>query len=148
MSDHATIRGCCWLCAVSLTLVAAGAPADELADPMRPTPTPPPVTAPAPTATQPAQQPRFDPEHYRLQAIYQMGSIQRARINGTWYETGDRLADEATISRIETDSVQVRAQGNPYTLQLDQARARFQRLNDQEEEDTGSSASGQPQEAR
>ncbi|MCH8550796.1 MAG: general secretion pathway protein GspB [Natronospirillum sp.] len=147
MSDHSTARRG-WMCAIFLTLGAAGAPADELADPMRPTPTPPPVTTPAPSTAQPAQAPRFNPDQYRLQAVYQMGSIQRARINGTWYETGDRLADGVTISRIDPDNVQVRAQGNSHTLQLDQARARFQRLNDQEGENTGSSSSGQPQEAR
>lgn len=106
--------------------LAASAGAGELDDPMRPTPTPPPtsVPTPAPEAPEPAR-PAFDPAAYQLTALYQVGEIKRARINGQWYVEQDNLAPDVVLTHIEADRIRLRTPDGTHELELERRRAQF-----------------------
>lgn len=111
------------LCGTAFGFAQAQNLAEHLDDPTRPTSIVAPAPPVTPTPTQPTP-PRFTPEDYRLSATYVLGSIQRARINGDWFDIGARLRD-GVITDIKADQITVATAERHYVLTPPTARATF-----------------------
>ena len=126
MSDTRPPMTLLWAaCAAVALLLPTSLSADDLDDPMRPTPR---QTEPEPEEpeedAQPAAPARFNPDHYRVTEIYMVGNIKRARINGTWYHPGDTLLN-AQVLDIMPQAAVIEADDRYHMLYLDRPRATF-----------------------
>ncbi|TGG92350.1 hypothetical protein E4656_12795 [Natronospirillum operosum] len=125
MSEH---RNHHWQAALlAASLASAFVTAEELSDPMRPTPSQQAIDALPTTPGAPAAEaePAFDPAQYQVQQIYRMASIRRAQINGQWLTVGDPLG-EAEVIAIEEAEVLLDVDGETHTLRLQRNRATFE----------------------
>ncbi len=126
MSDPRLNGGRKWCMIMALCGVIGHSAAQALDDPMRPSTRQPTEVAPSEPEPEPEPAPPvvFNPADYSVQSLYVLGDQRRVRINGDWYEVGDRLGI-GRITAIRTNAAVVMADDDLHMLYKDTPRASF-----------------------